>query len=270
MPETAAQRGGGCVKDKWSAYWITGLSVLGIIGAVYLYLDRPHQKLDISVQTAPEITEMTAAETASTSVSNTKASVVQTVTTVSVTSAAETEPPERNLNLADAEDLKRVSGIGDALAAAIISQRTALGGFTDRMQLCEINGVGEKLMRSIMAEFEIPDETEKPETAEPPEQVDSEPEQPDMTKLPAEDSEYYIIGIYDANTVTREELLMLPDMTEETADAILKMREQLKGYHGIYEMSLAEGVSGEYFENVLKQYLYVEGDPYSVAGKSDQ
>ena len=70
-------------------------------------------------------------------------------------------------------------------------------------------------------------------------------------------------------TVTREELLTLPEMTEAKADAILTLRNNLEEFHGIYEISLAEGISGEYFERVLIHYLYIEGDPYSAAQKPE-
>ena len=52
-------------------------------------------------------------------------------------------------------------------------------------------------------------------------------------------------------------------MTESKADAILAMRGELKGYYSVYELTLADGISGEYFEQVLSRYLYVEGDPNS-------
>ena len=58
-------------------------------------------------------------------------------------------------------------------------------------------------------------------------------------------------------------------MTEAKADAILALRDQLGQFRGIYEVGLAEGISGEYFEHVLIHYLYIEGDPDSVAQKTE-
>ena len=140
--------------------------------------------------------------------------------------------------------------------AAILSAREACGGFTSRMQLCEIGGIGTKLMQRIMTEFEIQDEITEPDQPEPlPDNFDSGAESS------AEDS--YYINVYDLNTVTREQLLTIPEMTESKADAILAMRGELKGYYSVYELTLADGISGEYFEQVLSRCLYVEGDPNS-------
>lgn len=251
------------MKEKWSAYWITGIFVLLIIGAIGINLDKPQKQLEIMVLTEPNVTEITVTEITNSTVLQTSAAAKhQSVATASETKPMETMPLERNLNRAGADDLKRVAGIGNALAEAIIAERTALGGFTSRMELCEIKGIGEELMQRIMTEFEIPDEAERAEPAE------IAWENTDVPETSSEESIYYI-KIYDANTVTREELLTLPDMTAEMADAILTMRNNLKGYHGIYEISLAEEISGVYFENVLKQYLYVEGDPYSIASEPD-
>lgn len=182
------------------------------------------------------------------------------VTTVSVTAAVtETQaPPERNINLASESDLQRVPGIGAALAAAIVAYRTELGGFTYRAQLLDISGIGETLLERIMADFEIPDELPPPDVPDMPAPQDV-PDLPVVSDPPAEPE----ILRYNVNTVTREELLTLPDMTEARADAILDLRCRLGEYHGIYEIMLADSISGEYFETVLHVYLYVEGDPYS-------
>ena len=268
MPETPVLRrndgteGGDCMKDKWTAYWIAGLAALMLIGAAAVLLDRPGRKPEITVLTAESTAALTAAATdAAPAV---KAAGTQTQASAAETAAEPetTAPPERNLNLADAEALKRVPGIGDTLADAIISARTACGGFVSRTQLCEISGIGETLMQRIMEEFEIPDER-FPVTDAPP-ALQEEPAPEIQTEAPV-----YYINIYDANTVTRDELLTLPDMTGEKADAILTVRQNLKGFQGIYELTLAEGISGDYFEHVLKQYLYVEGDPYSVARRQE-
>ena len=246
------------MKDRWTAFWIAGISVLALAGAACLLLDRPQRALTVSVLDAPCVTELTVSETTVTSGTYQKPAETVTSPAETVPLPAETERPERNLNLADAADLKRVAGIGDVLAAEIISERTQRGGFTARMQLCEISGIGTELMQRIMEEFEIPGEVFPAEDA------------PDGDGLPAaepEDSVYYIV--YDANTVTLEELLTIPDMDEEKADAILDLRRELTCFDGIYELSLAKGISGEYFEHVLKQHLYVAGDPHSDARQTE-
>ncbi len=244
------------MKDKWTLYWVAGLTAAAVIAAAIMYLDRP--RTPMMLVTAPpaqaEITELTAAQTTAHTKKTTvcRTTAVHTARTETVTTAE--RQPIYDLNAAEAEDLKRVSGIGDALAEAILQYRAACGGFTRRAQLLKIDGIGAVMAERIMEEFEIPDEL-------PPEADVPEPE--------AEESEYYYneteCDIYDVNTVTREELLRLPDMTEAIADDILAMRERLGGYHGIYELTLIEHLSGKYFQEVLYTHLYVAGDPNSIS-----
>ena len=247
------------MKDKWQKYWITGLALLLMIGAAGLYLERPGRKLEITVQPDTSSSVMTVAEPVTSAAVTTTAVLQTTHTTASETETGTvpTAPPEHDLNRASADDLMRVDGIGEALSAAIISARDARGGFTARSQLCEIDGIGQVLMERIMGEFEIPGEISEPEHPEP-ETEFTEP----GAEQPADDT--YYINVYEVNSVTREQLMTIPEMTVEKADAILAMRSNLKQFHGIYEVSLAEGISGEYFERVLMHHLYVEGDPNSI------
>lgn len=168
-----------------------------------------------------------------------------------------TATPDRSLNTADEAALRRVSGVGDILAAAIVQYRTETGGFTRREQLLEIDGIGEALAARIMEEFYIPDELPPSE----PEQQESaaEPEPPQETVPPGDAPEQ--TAYFDVNTVTRAELLRIPQMTETCADEILALREQLGGFSSIYELSLAEHVSAEYLADVLREHLYAEGEP---------
>ncbi|MBR6718866.1 MAG: helix-hairpin-helix domain-containing protein [Oscillospiraceae bacterium] len=169
--------------------------------------------------------------------------------------------PDRNLNTADAAALKRVSGVGDVLAAEIVAYRESIGGFTRRAQLLEISGIGEALAARIMSEFEIPDELppdepdepDKPD--EPAEQGDPpEPASPANAEAPAETQAQ---ETYDLNTVTKEQLMQLPDMTESAADAILKLREQLRGYQHLNELIFVKELEPDYIRDVLFERLYL-------------
>ena len=112
------------MKDKWRICWGTGIAALLCIGAAGLYLDRPHTKLEITVQKESSFAAVTVEKPAVTTANTTTTGVHTTDTThIKQTAAASagTEPPakpvqEHDLNLATAEDLKRVEGIGDALA----------------------------------------------------------------------------------------------------------------------------------------------------------
>ncbi|GEM_PF-6177249 len=176
--------------------------------------------------------------------------------------------PVYDLNAAEKEDLMRIEGIGEALADAIIAYRTEIGGFTRRAELTEIRGIGESLSARIMAEFFIPDELppDIPPEAAPAVQTETEmPERDgDMPKAeptpkpePAaepEPTELY----FELNTVTYEQLMLLPDMKPEWAAGIVDVREKLGGYYSMEELNLVEGLPGEYAEYVLREYLYLD------------
>ncbi len=60
-----------------------------------------------------------------------------------------------NLNAATAEQLDQLDGVGPAMAAAIIQQRTKLGGFTSLDQLDAVSGVGERRLASLREQLEL-------------------------------------------------------------------------------------------------------------------
>ena len=250
--------------NKQKIMIITGFAVIAAAALFSLYLRTPQTPVILTYQASePSRAIESAAQTAPGSAESAPESTRPEKTTAAAarteTVTTEAQPLCRDLNAATAEDLQRVSGIGAALAAEIIRYREAAGGFRRRSELLEIGGIGEVLAKRIMAEFEIPGElppeepADRPQQDEPPE---PEPEPPQQAEEP--------VGPYDANAVTKEELLRIPDMTEELADAILALREQIGGFRGIYEITLADKLSGRYFEDVLRNYLYVTDDPYSI------
>lgn len=64
--------------------------------------------------------------------------------------AAELLPGERlNLNAAGAEELRRLPGIGEKLAAAIVAYREEHGPFQAVEELLRVPGIGEKRLAAI-------------------------------------------------------------------------------------------------------------------------
>lgn len=60
-----------------------------------------------------------------------------------------------NLNTAEAEDLIRLSGIGEKRAADIIAYREQKGGFSKIEEIMEISGIGEKTFAKIKEEITV-------------------------------------------------------------------------------------------------------------------
>lgn len=63
--------------------------------------------------------------------------------------AAWTAEGKLNLNIASAEDLDKLSGVGPVLAARILDYRQKHNGFTDIEQLSDISGIGPKTYEKI-------------------------------------------------------------------------------------------------------------------------
>ena len=71
-------------------------------------------------------------------------------------SASEQPTPKVNLNLADAETLRRdLFGIGAAKAKAIIAYRESNGSFTVVDELLEVKGIGKSLLEKNRDRLEV-------------------------------------------------------------------------------------------------------------------
>ncbi len=55
-----------------------------------------------------------------------------------------------DLNLADADELSSLPGIGDTLSGRIIAYREEIGQFTDTAQLLQIKGITDRIYRTIL------------------------------------------------------------------------------------------------------------------------
>lgn len=60
-----------------------------------------------------------------------------------------------NINTADAEELMRLPGIGEVLAAAIVEYREANGPITDVRTLLEVPGIGEGKLAAIVDQITV-------------------------------------------------------------------------------------------------------------------
>lgn len=248
--------GCGAMPEKQERFIAAGLAALLVTVLVTVLMQKPSQPVVVSVQTkTPPVAEIGTVPSAA-------ATEKQPVAAPSVTASRSDQSkdevlqrttPDYNLNTADEAALQEVSGVGAFLAAEIIAYRDSAGGFTRRSQLLEIPGIGETLAARIMERFYIPDEQPDPAPEVP---QDAEPQKTEPAPAEAQEQEQGQIML-DLNAAERDDLLQLPGMTGELADAILSLREQLGGYQDIHELLFAEGLSPEYFEHTLREHLYI-------------
>ena len=241
--------------EKQERIIAAGLAALLATVLMTVLMRQPEQPVIVSVQTktppVAEIGTVPSAAAKATAIPETVPSVSASRTDQSKNEVLQCTTPDYNLNTADEAALQEVSGVGAVTAAAITAYRESAGGFTRRSQLLEIPGIGEALAARIMERFYIPDEQPDPVP-----EVPQDAGTPEIESAPAEPQEQEI-PMLDLNTAERRDLLRLPEMTEELADAILSMREQLGGYQNLHELLLVDGLSPEYFEHMLREHLYI-------------
>ncbi len=68
---------------------------------------------------------------------------------------AEEQMGKLNINTATAEELMRLSGIGEKRAADIITYRERKGGFSSIEDIMKISGIGEKTFEKIKEEITV-------------------------------------------------------------------------------------------------------------------
>lgn len=172
------------------------------------------------------------------------------VTTATVTTSTETTVPlpettvsevsyPLDLNAATLEALCTLPEIGKVTALAILDHRERIGGFTNRRQLRDVPGIGEKRYLAIYDLVCI--ENEQPL----PDEVPTEAPVPDITvsgtdapeaELPAPETAPPAVPFININAASLDDLMQLPGCDEATAQAILRLRNDLGMFHSTLEL----------------------------------
>lgn len=175
----------------------------------------------------------------------------------SAESITETEPLTEtlwvNINTADISELAELHGIGEILAARIVEYRDINGGFRNIEEIINVDGIGEKKFEAIRASIYVEYPTYEEETdPSAPEEVISEEitsSQEESEPIPAETTDEpateHIRTLDEAapiniNTADVQELMLLPHVTEEIAEHIISLRNDIDGYSHPYELLYIE------------------------------
>lgn len=207
-----------------------------------------------------EITAACIPETATQTQTVTSAASALPEPTEPVTAAA---PVHININTASAEELEQLNGIGRHLAEEIVAYREKNGNFRNIEELINVSGIGDKLFQKICADIYV-DDPVYPEENDAPEDIPDDPwEEPSPEELPEESEPAEperrledCIPI-ELNTADAETLMLLPYVDSDTAEHIIRTREQIGGFSHVFELLICGDLTEEQLEEIL-QYVYVE------------
>lgn len=170
----------------------------------------------------------------------------------STTPAAETVTFPLELNAASAAELEQLPHIGAVLAERITAYRDQIGGFSNREQLLEVEGIGEATLYEIYDLLYLENETfpePEPEPAESPAPA-AEPQPaetaPPATEPPAAAAPAVTFPL-DLNQATAAELEQIPEMQPELAEKIVTFRQQIQAFSSVYELLYVDGMTEAYF-----------------------
>lgn len=168
----------------------------------------------------------------------------------STTPAAETVTFPLELNAASAAELEQLPHIGAVLAERITAYRDQIGGFSNREQLLEVEGIGEATLYEIYDLLYLENETfPEPEPAGAPAPA-AEPQPaetaPPATEPPAAAAPAVTFPL-DLNQATAAELEQIPEMQPELAEKIVAFRQQIQAFSSVYELLYVDGMTEAYF-----------------------
>ncbi len=187
-----------------------------------------------------------------------------TVSKVMVESAAEVPAAvvydyPMDINLADMDAFLGVNGVGEVTASAVIAYREQVGVIHRMEQLTEISGIGEKTLELLCQYFYVSDEDHLPDEPDEPqpeeqtvtEQPCVETEQPDESQ--PDEPQMRDVNI---NTAAAEEIAEALLLTDEQAQAIVSLREQLIYFSSPEELLYTKVINADVLRRIRAHLLF--------------
>lgn len=243
-------------KDSIRKYLLYFLCSAAVIAALIFYFNTNDEKgrtTRIIIDSNENDTEPASTAPPVTTTAKTTKEKSRTSTTAQVkTTAAETETEfvYLDINSADADELRKLKGIGDVLADEIIRFRLENGSFRNIEEIMLVKGIGSSIFEDIRDHIYVVDPIyDEPDEA-PSESYEENKPEPDP-QLTLKDA-----APIDINTAEKEILMLLPHVDEDIADRIIDFREKSGGFSNGYELLLIEGLSRSKVEEIL-EYITV-------------
>lgn len=162
--------------------------------------------------------------------------VVSVQTTESTEALTEAENIYLNINKASAEEFAKLDGIGEVIADEIIKYRASNGAFLNIEELINVNGIGytifERIKNNIYVENPIYTESDTMSEAESVTTATETETQSETREQPRLED----VAPININTASKEELMLLPHVTEEIAISIIELRESIHKFSHVYEL----------------------------------
>ena len=184
------------------------------------------------------------------------------VTSDSSPQTAVTFPLE--LNTAGAAELEQLNlkvSITEGHGCSILG-RTQIGGFSNREQLLEVEGIGAATLEGLNGWIFVENETALSAEPEQPLPEETPPPQPaEESALPetsAETTPLMPLPL-DLNRAGEEDLMQLPDMQPALAAEIVAFRERITAFSSVYELLYVDGMTEAYFTEI-RDSVQIYGD----------
>ena len=221
------------MKKMWKIYALY-LSAVFAAGTAYIVCTertRTENVTEIVIrneQTQIQTTETSSFTSAVSKITKNTETALKT-TCEDLTEATEI-PQYIDINQADKYTLSCLEGIGSALAERIVRYREEKGGFDNIEQLLEVEGIGQAKFEQIKENIYVENPVYYDETDVDSEEYDVPDEAAEHTPTLEE------IAPVDLNTADISRLMLLPNVDEKTAMAIISLREQIGGFSNPYEL----------------------------------
>lgn len=153
------------------------------------------------------------------------------VTEPSVTTTTTAAEYRIDLNTATVDDLMQVDGIGEKTAEKIIAYRNKIGKFTFIEQLLDVEGVGDKKLENWKNYLTVEGDGKTTSTS--------------------------AMSMINLNTATKEDLMRIDGIGEQTALKIIAHRAEIGGFTSLEQLMDVDGVGEKKFA-AWKRYLTIE------------